>query len=563
MIHDSPRFVDLHSPASFREELSKHIKMAPSASPSIAGNHEALKPAHNILDFPAEILLSIFEHVEGWDGDASPHRPVWHGTRRNIGDIRNTRLVCRRFCNVISQLLVRVVRVGADRASLERLDRISRHPTIVKGVHTVRVNLHFYTSEFLDFGRLLSHQADQISLRSDEYNDHCFYRHNHETVCERRAQLEEVRDTLSRISSAEPGWHDSEGALDLEKDDQGCRARLLEVHRQYATLFSEQKSLLETGNFSRTIGLAVARMPRARKLVFSDADEKHIDERHLSLLDLGTDVWSALCSLMLQPLTTYESRCNGYDPPSYGCIIRTLNAVRNAGAWPKNIDITFCTKLFALGAPGKPLFTPDTRRDFSSGMRQLRHFSFKHNDVINEEQVERLQEFMSACLDTPCLQTLHLNMRPATGSCILIDMRDVMGFRTRPNLTGIDLAVVGIHLSTVARLLRRLPEPMDYIRFSDVRLLTSPEEEGTWEEALDLLREKSCRSWKLYLPSGAERYSLPTMDYYAIFYNGDVSSPSAAERYIAKVIPGEPNPLRALRERGQKPDGKQSFAMEE
>lgn len=351
-------------------------------------------------------------------------------------------------------------------------------------------------------------------------------------------------------------------ALDLEKDDQGCRARLLEVQRQYATLVSEQKSLLETGNFSRTIGLAVARMPHARKLVFSDEDTKDETERYLSLLDLGTDVWSALYRLMLQPLTTFDSRYNGYCPPSYGCIIRTLNAVGSAGAWPKSIDISLHTKLFALGPPGKPLFTPDTRREFSSGMRQLRHFSFEHNDDIYEEQVEHLQEFMSACLDTPSLQTLKLNMT-LTGGNVLINMRDVMGFRTRPNLTGIDLALVGTHLSTVARLLKRLPEPMDYIRLQHVCLVTSPREEGTWEEALDLLREKSCRSWYLYLPWGAEVPDPPPKDYYVIFGNCERSSPSAAERYIAKIFPGDYNPLRVQRERGQNPDGEQSFAMEE
>lgn len=94
----------------------------------------------SILDLPDEILLEIFEHVENFDLDGGPLPYSYNDRGRK--DIKNTRLVCQRFCDVSSQLLVRVVRVYFNEASLARLDEISRHPTIAKGVRAVGVVLN-------------------------------------------------------------------------------------------------------------------------------------------------------------------------------------------------------------------------------------------------------------------------------------------------------------------------------------------------------------------------------------------------------------------------------------
>jgi hypothetical protein len=96
-----------------------------------------------ILHLPNEIFLDILKNVETSDATADSSTRKGHTAERNVEDIRNARLVCRKFCDLASRFLVRVMHVRPDRKSLDWLDRISRHPTISQGVRTIWVDLHF------------------------------------------------------------------------------------------------------------------------------------------------------------------------------------------------------------------------------------------------------------------------------------------------------------------------------------------------------------------------------------------------------------------------------------
>src|SRR4051794_38845346 len=73
-----------------------------------------LKALH-ILDMPPEILIKIFRFLEHFQHD-SPF-PLWHaGTK----DIQRCRLTCRLFCNLSSELLIRLVRVDHRASRLSR-----------------------------------------------------------------------------------------------------------------------------------------------------------------------------------------------------------------------------------------------------------------------------------------------------------------------------------------------------------------------------------------------------------------------------------------------------------
>lgn len=107
------------------------------------------RPIH-LLDLPNEILAHIFVYVRG---PPYINEPIWLGT---LGywdggpkEIKNTRLVCRKFCNESSHLLMPAVSISANPSSLARLEGISRHPLIAKGVRTVRVIVHFYARGLL------------------------------------------------------------------------------------------------------------------------------------------------------------------------------------------------------------------------------------------------------------------------------------------------------------------------------------------------------------------------------------------------------------------------------
>ncbi|RYP57085.1 hypothetical protein DL769_009707 [Monosporascus sp. CRB-8-3] len=483
----------------------------------------------NILDLPDKILLKIFELAEDLDFDS----PFLYYRDAGRKDIENIRLVCRRFCNVSSQLLVRLVRVSFNEPSLARLEEISRHPTIAKGVRAVRVVLHFHNFSFTDLDSFISYHADvvedQVNI-SDRATPWELSNIPKQTVSEMIANGRAVVSTLRRLASADL---DDDGGY--VEDDKNHRARLDGIHREYLILLEKQESLIKSGKFSRVVGSAIARMPGARRLDFGDADFGYLKEQRLMIP--GGDVWGALYRLMLQPITGYHAKTHGLELPNYECIVNVIDAVRSAGALLNSIDI----KLSTLGYPRGLVPAPDIRREFSSGMQQLKEFVCECEDRLNEQDAGDLSEFLSACLDTPSLQKLSLDMRGSGVERTRIDVGQIMGSKSRHKLTDIFLRHVAMDLSKLVLFLERLPQSMSCIHQEDVRLLS-----GTWKEALDALQKKRSHIILLSLPQGAECDNMSPKDYKRIFGKDTYGYRSEAEIYITSRIPLQPNPVQAL-----------------
>ena len=488
-------------------------------------SHEPSRPC--ILDLPNELLLDILgmvEHVELTGNDSSDDS----GRR----DIQNARLVCRRFCALGSQLLVRVVRVQFNEESLARLHDISRHPAIAKGVRCVRVVLHFYNRSLVDHDRFVSYYADVLENQVWTFGNgqkRADSRIPEETAAGLIAEGRAVVATLCRLHH-DNGKH-SEG-------DQDHRARLDAVRRGYLTRLEEQESLMRSAELFRLIGAAIARMPAARKLEFTD---RIIDERY-SLVVPGRDIWDAVHCLMLQPINGFDAKRRGYlEVPNYQCILRVIDAVRSAGAPLLNsIDINLTNS----GYPGGLAPAPDFLQEFSSGMQQLEEFSFSCGDCgLVEHHADHLEAFLSACLDTPSLRKLSLDLKFWNSESETIDLGKVMGSRARPNVTNIFLGRVAIHLFELVRFLERLPDSIDVLHQDNLRLLS-----GTWKEALDVLRRKRCRVIKFGgMPRGAECVGMRLEDSNAMFDSKVVYGyRSAAELYITNWFPQMLNPLQAL-----------------
>lgn len=88
-----------------------------------------------IMDLPDELLMRIFTYARITfykDEFCSFERHLNFDT---VADIKNLGLTCRRFCNASSHLLLQSLRVDMTKpSSLERLEEVSRHPTIRKGL---------------------------------------------------------------------------------------------------------------------------------------------------------------------------------------------------------------------------------------------------------------------------------------------------------------------------------------------------------------------------------------------------------------------------------------------
>jgi hypothetical protein len=52
--------------------------------------------------------------------------------------------------------------VDLNQESLTRLEEISRHPTISKGVHAVKIVPHMYNSSFTEIEHFVSYYAEEF-----------------------------------------------------------------------------------------------------------------------------------------------------------------------------------------------------------------------------------------------------------------------------------------------------------------------------------------------------------------------------------------------------------------
>lgn len=82
-----------------------------------------------IHHLPDELLMGIFRHL------------------RNCDDIKRLRLSSKRINMTSSHLLINTLHVSPIPKSLERLDEVSRHPTISRGVRRLVASVDAYTPD--------------------------------------------------------------------------------------------------------------------------------------------------------------------------------------------------------------------------------------------------------------------------------------------------------------------------------------------------------------------------------------------------------------------------------
>ncbi|KAM7196947.1 hypothetical protein V8F33_005829 [Rhypophila sp. PSN 637] len=162
------------------ETLQYHMETTKDLSTRIDKFHRGLRLCLNslcrpflrkltILDLPNELLLEIFEWVEDFNINyRDTSRRLERRNPRDINDIRNCRLVCRRFNAVSSQLLVRIVRVALTERSLTRFEEISRHPVISKGVVDAQ-SLSTYTVSGLRISSTLPHSSKTVFKKPTKF----------------------------------------------------------------------------------------------------------------------------------------------------------------------------------------------------------------------------------------------------------------------------------------------------------------------------------------------------------------------------------------------------------
>ncbi|KAM3507475.1 hypothetical protein MY11210_007142 [Beauveria gryllotalpidicola] len=485
-----------------------------------------------IVDLPAEILLRIFQLVEIGEEGMNADKKAWNTSivegQRGIKDIQNIRLTCRSLCNLSSGLLVRSVRAHFNETSLSRLEEISRHATISKGVRFVQLTFELYDSSLAELDAFSSYVSNKVTVqgvisyiriaRPDQLHD----------VCVR--DLEPATAQLKRVAAV-----DAANAARISEVDQACRVRLEEIHRDYLELLQKQISLQDSERYSTVVCSAMARMPLARELTIGEYDTVLMRPP----FDASkTNKWDALRWFLLQPVNGRLAYGHGQNLPSHEPILKVMEAVSNAGVLLKSLRICLST----LGWTDGWDVAPHRLRALSSAVQKLESFQFIVTHVPDEHARDDHHGVLSALLDTESLRTLYLELQVSHGSSLSV-LEQILGSRPRPKLAHVALFCVRFGLSDLELLLDRMPQSLRTLHLAEVTLLTD-----TWADALDLLRQRECCKMELTYPHGAEVNDMNPDDYILI-WQGTEQQRSQVEVYLSDRDEKVPNPLREYQRR--------------
>lgn len=237
-----------------------------------------------ILGLPDEILTKISENVTNW----SPYYPViglLDLDERNVDDIKNLRLTCRRLYNTSSHLLQASATVHLDPLSIARLNRLTNLPIISRGVVKVRVILAFYESELASsIHRFVSHNygklRDTVNMyrQSDNGDLSLLQRPGSREKLDKMAN---ILDSWERFLRGEPDFHSGSEELLV------YFRLLLKAHAEYQYRFAVQERLLKDATFEQVIAAAIAKMLCLKRMEIADVDEWELSPG--DFLDLPSD----------------------------------------------------------------------------------------------------------------------------------------------------------------------------------------------------------------------------------------------------------------------------------
>ncbi|KFA81654.1 hypothetical protein S40288_09959 [Stachybotrys chartarum IBT 40288] len=470
----------------------------------------------HILDFPEEIFCRVFEFLE----EDRHELLTWHdGTE----DIQNCRLVCQKFCDASSRILLRTLYVDMIPSSLSRFEEASRHPIISKGIRVVRVNLHFYepsiSNNFADF---VSHCANYLQLQTQ----------GREGAPSRFTET--GLKVLKKAKEVAACWHRLAQGEGSNVDERMHLILLRQCYERYQKNYSEQETLHKSGQFLQTVAAGVARLPGARTLCFFDCDTEREDDDN-PFLD-QEDPLVAIYQAMMRPIDYFTAYEHGFTPKLCGTITELPVAIQRAGVLIERIEID----LTYVENPSDLVPSDEVRRQLPLAMERLTQFAFRCDRWTAEELGDRGLEVLAPCLDTSSLQHLKISMETydSDDDLAISNVGKLITPPHRQNLSTLILRDVGLHLADLKSFVNILQVSCTW-KMDHVFLLS-----GTWAEVLDTLRGSS-RTWiGLSEPRGAEIDEISIADFWRIFDRDERPAISEAELYILKLR--EENPLKGL-----------------
>lgn len=389
-IHQQPHDLDV---------LSHHLEARASSRPV------------TIMDIPDEILIKIFGLVKDWQPDKIFYLQQCPPSIECVKDVMNLRLTCRRFHNCSSHLLIDLVSVELNSESLLRLQEISNHPLIRKGIAVVQVVLHFYDSGLADdIVAFTSYNRDRLHLHTQKLEDQIGM---YLDQFKREAVIGDVKKSKAVVDS----WRNfvlrwPQGPTN--KYDQSCRAIIRTAHRKYRQLFADQEKMRKDSIFVRAVATAFLKMPIATRLELRAAKPFREPEYYVS----HAAETKTLKQMMLFPTKWQEigeHNVHNLGQPPAEVLVKLPVAIHEAGGFLNGLDI--CFPLVTDFSTLKP--SQEDRHKLSVAMQRLKVLTFRPQPEKEEssfanmhtrKSVVGLIDFFSALTDTQSLEHIDAHV---------------------------------------------------------------------------------------------------------------------------------------------------------
>ena len=231
-----------------------------------------------LIKLPNEMLEHIFDYfkdprvdISGRINSVKIDKPTRLTNRKAI---TNARMTCRfLYSFTTSYVQPTIVEVGLDMESLEKLDAISRIPSIANGLLGIQVNLSYRPELIAGSMALFSQHSTTSALKRSSYR-----------------KMEGLG--LPTNPATDPILQDASAKVDEVL--QAC-------FYEYKRLHAEEQRILNRGLLEKAVVAAMSRMPLCRTLLLTD-ETNHIDDNdttprqqdELQRAAVATSSWSEI-----------------------------------------------------------------------------------------------------------------------------------------------------------------------------------------------------------------------------------------------------------------------------
>lgn len=546
--------------------------------------------SRTILSLPDELLLDIFTQVKTY----RPTNKALHSDfASSSADIAAVRLTCRRFAATSSHLLVHYVRLdGINSHSLDRLEAISHHPLVRKGVRIIRLELRCYVPSLAnDIGKFARWAAKRVlslaqhqrrtferEIESSRYED-CsittqgLLRRRDElaTLFERLRTMLDMWSSVSvkegedvptnlLIRTAKDELNSSE--IDSHLEAEPCVSLLREAHDLYRRRYEDQEALRKDNAFVVRFAEAMSRMSKVKILEVQDyqhepstcltcCDEDNVAPAFRKGWDTNhTDVPIDM-DILVEPMSWAQTMEQSYATPPAELLFTLPVAIQNMSCQLESILIRTTTPTENLA-----LFLQDSiYKDCPTLSRAcdaigLKSFAFIQSigpeDQIWEPPVVEdfgvFKGYIAAMTSSNTLERVRLALDSRLETQEALSFGDLLVSTSWTELRDIHISGLTIRLEDLVRFRKMLEGEqlsLDFLTLSRVRLVS-----GYWTEALEVLREMRITDKEVLKPAGAECDSLltkPLCSGYESIFGVGLGSENEAGRFINGKM--EQNPL--------------------